>query len=120
MKRMRAALLGLVVVAAGCEGLYQRDITAVVTGPATLAVGQTVLLQCTLEYSDGTKSPLSPSLVGVVVWTSSNNEVATVDAFGGVTGVAPGTVTITATPAPFQTDGTRTPGSHTMTVQAAQ
>ena len=117
MKWMRTALLGVIAVAAGCEGIYQRDITAVVTGPSTLAVGSTVLLQCTLEYSDGSKSPLSPASASAVVWTSSNNSIATVDFFGAVTGVAPGSVTITATPAPFQTDGKRTAGTHAMTVQ---
>ena len=117
MKRLRTALLAFIAVAAGCEGIYQRDITAVVTGPATLAVGATVLLQCTLEYSDGSKNPLSPATATAVVWSSSNNAIATVDFFGAVTGVAPGSVTITATPAPFQTDGKRTAGTHTMTIQ---
>lgn len=117
MKSARAVLAGLLLFGAGCEGIYQRDITAVVTGPSTISVGQTVLLQCTLEYSDGSKSPLTPSLAGAVIWTSSNNAVATVDGFGGVTGVSAGTVTITATPSPFQTDGKRTPGNHSITVQ---
>ena len=117
MKTIRAALLVALAAAAGCESIYERDITAVVTGPATLAVGATVLLQCTLEYSDGSKNPLSPATASAVVWTSSNNNVATVDFFGVVAGVAPGSVTITATPAPFQTDGKRTPGSITITVQ---
>ena len=113
----RALLVTLVVAATGCEPIYERDITATVTGPATLAVGATVLLQCTLDYSDGTRSPLSPATASAVVWTSSNNAIATVDFFGGVTGVAPGSVTITATPAPFSTDGKRNPGTHAMTVQ---
>ena len=117
MRRMRAGLLALIAVAAGCEGIYQRDITAVVTGPATLAVGSTVLLQCTLQYSDGSSSPIAPSSAAAVVWSSSNTSIATVDFFGGVTGVAPGAVTITATPAPFSTDGKRNPGTHAMTIQ---
>ena len=113
----RALLVTLAVAATGCESIYQRDITASVTGPATVAVGATVLLQCTLDYSDGTRTPLSPATATAVVWTSSNNAIATVDFFGGVTGVAPGSVTITATPAPFSTDGKRNPGTHAMTVQ---
>ena len=113
----RALLVALLVAAAGCEAIYQRDITASVTGPATVAVGATVLLQCTLDYSDGTRSPLSPASASAVVWTSSNTAVATVDFFGGVTGVAPGSVTITVTPAPFSTDGKRNPATHAMTVQ---
>jgi uncharacterized protein YjdB len=113
----RALLFTLVIAAAGCEGIYQRDITATVTGPSTVAVGSTVLLQCVLEYSDGTKSPLSPASASAVFWTSSNNAVATVDFFGAVTGVAKGEATITATPAPFSTDGKKTPGTHTITVQ---
>ena len=110
-----AAILAAAV--ASCEGAYQRDITATVTGPSTVAVGSTVLLTVRLDYSDGASEILTPATAGAVIWTSSNNAIATVDGFGGVTCVSRGSATITATPSPFSTDGKRTPGTHTITVQ---
>lgn len=119
MKRCALVVLFAAVAAAACgPGKNNRDVTAVVTGPATVAVGATVLLTVRLDYSDGDSLTLGPSHAGTVIWTSSNNQVAIVDLFGVVTGVGPGTVTITATPA-STTSGTgkRTPGSHSLTVQ---
>jgi len=115
--RTRLLLLAAIVSAAGCEGIYQRDVTAVVTGPSTVAVGASVLLNVTLEFEDGKKDPLGPAGAGSVLWSTSNSAIATVDMFGVVTGVARGSVTITATPSPFITDGKRTPGTHNMTVE---
>jgi len=115
--RTRMCLLAAIVSAAGCEGIYQRDVRAVVTGPATVAVGASVLLNVTLEYEDGRKDPLGPAGAGSVIWSTSSSAIATVDVFGVVTGVAKGSVTITATPSPFVTDGKRTPGTHNMSVQ---
>lgn len=117
--RTRTALLALALFATGCEGIYQRDITAVVSGPSTVAVGASVLLTVTLQYEGGDSLVLGPGDAGSVNWTSSDTAIATVDFFGVVKGVAPGAVTITATPSSLTTDGTRTPGTHAMTVQAA-
>ncbi|MCM1029805.1 MAG: Ig-like domain-containing protein [Pseudoflavonifractor sp.] len=56
---------------------------------ATVEMGSTKTLTVTFTPSDATGNP--------VEWTSSNEEVATVDANGVVTPVAKGTATITAT-----------------------
>jgi uncharacterized protein YjdB len=119
MKTVRLYLLAIVLAgAAGCETLYTRDVTAVLTGASTVAVGATTQITCTLEYSDGEKLTLGPSHAGTVLWQTSNADVARVDIFGIVTGIAPGTATITATPSPYTTGtGKRTAGTHQITVQ---
>lgn len=112
------ALAGVCGAGAACETLYSRDVTAVISGPTTVAVGATVLLTVRLEYSDGAFVDLGPSHIGTVVWQSSNTAVATIDQAGVVTGVSKGSVTITATPHPTTTgSGKRTADTHDMTVQ---
>jgi len=61
--------------------------------PATLKVGQNVAITATGTYSDGSTQNLSTQ----VQWSSSNAQVAMVDATGKVTGESPGTATISAT-----------------------
>ncbi len=61
--------------------------------PTTLKVGQMVQITATGTFSDGS----TQNLTGQVQWSSSNPQVATVDANGNVTGKSPGTATITAT-----------------------
>lgn len=119
MKKVRLfAFAAVVIASSACETLYTRDVTAVLTGSSTVAVGATTPITCTLEYSDGEKLVLGPSHAGAVLWQTSNGDVARVDIFGIVTGIAPGTVTITATPAPTTTgSGKRTAGTHQITVQ---
>ena len=58
-----------------------------------MPVGSSLQLAAAGAYSDGSKAVLTSS----AVWTTSDGKVATVDANGLVTGVANGTVTITAT-----------------------
>ena len=65
---------------------------AVTPGSATVSVGGTQQLTATPLDADG--NPLSGR---TVTWVSSNTAVATVSASGLVTGVAPGSATITAT-----------------------
>jgi len=66
-----------------------------VTPPAaSVAVGDAVRLTA-IPQDDGTGTVRAPT----VTWTSSDPSVATVDATGLVTGVAPGSATITATAA---------------------
>lgn len=119
MAGMRPRLLlaaGLIIGSACTPGLYRRDVTASVSGPTSVQVGQTVQLNVTLQYSDGSSKLLSPSTSASVDWTTSNAAVATV-LRGTVTGVAPGTATITATPALTATGtGERIPGTHQITV----
>lgn len=54
---------------------------------AEVSVGKTLTLTCTIEPTDATNKEL--------VWSSSEETIATVDAQGVVTGVKAGTVTIT-------------------------
>lgn len=115
---MKALLFVALTLAAACgPGLYNRDVTAVLSGPATVAVGATVAITVRLDYSDGQSLTLGPSHVGTVIWSSSNTARATVDQFGIVTGVSPGAVTITATPTSTTSDGKRTAGTHQLIVQ---
>lgn len=54
---------------------------------AEVSIGKTLTLSCTIEPSNATNKEL--------IWSSSNETIATVDAQGVVTGVKAGTVTIT-------------------------
>lgn len=63
----------------------------VTPSPANVAVQQTIQLTATLKASDGTELTGRP-----VAWSSSNEAVATVNNNGRVTGVTPGTATVTA------------------------
>lgn len=59
---------------------------------ATLALGSTLALNAVGNFSDGTHQNIDV----VATWTSSATNIATVNSQGTVTGVADGTVTITA------------------------
>jgi hypothetical protein len=61
-------------------------------GGSALYVGTTVTHEAEARHGDGSLRPDAP-----VSWRSSNPSVASVDNFGNVTGVAPGTTTLTAT-----------------------
>ena len=61
-------------------------------------IGATVQMSATGNYSNGT----TQNLTGSVTWASSAPGVATISAGGLVTGVAPGTTTITATSGAIQ------------------
>lgn len=72
--------------------------------PTSLSISKTSDIM-TVGNTDTLTSTVSPSNATnqAVTWTSSDNAVATVDATGKLTAIAPGTVTITAT-----TDGNKT------------
>jgi uncharacterized protein YjdB len=59
----------------------------------TIAVGSTSNFRVTAQYNDGTSVPVGTA----VTWQSSDPTIATINSIGTITGVAPGTVTITAT-----------------------
>jgi uncharacterized protein YjdB len=65
----------------------------VTPNPASIPVGKTQNLAATGVYADGSTKIITAS----VVWSSSRPDAATVNAAGGVTGVALGDTTITAT-----------------------
>ena len=67
------------------------DSVAVTPGTATVAVGQSTPLAASVLDSSGAPLANVP-----VAWSSSDNTIATVAPTGTVTGVAPGSATITA------------------------
>ena len=90
------AILSLVVT--GCSdllgGLGEEGptVTSVTVAPtsASIDVGKTVTLTATVTYSDNSKD-------SDVRWSSSDESVVTVSSGGIVTGIAPGSVTVTST-----------------------
>ncbi|MDH4122143.1 MAG: Ig-like domain-containing protein [Deltaproteobacteria bacterium] len=75
---------------------------AVTSTRVNLPKGMKEQLTAMGSFSDGTTSDITAS----VTWTSSDNLVATVDAAGLVTAVAPGAVTLTATDTTTNVTGT--------------
>ena len=72
--------------------------TATLTGltlptSGIMAVGSTFNFRVTAQYSDGGSVPVGTA----VSWQSSDTSIATIDSAGAITGIAPGTTTITAT-----------------------
>ena len=77
-----------------CAGVTQ---LAIDQGPGSMAVGTTMQLTATATYYSGAKKDVT----GTAGWSSSNTSVATVQSVGSanpgmVSGVAPGSMTITA------------------------
>lgn len=116
--------LASAVVVTGCDDLltpsmYKRDVTAVINGPTSLVVGETVQLTVTLNFSDGESATWPRTINGVISrsdaadFTSSNPAVATVSTYLWVlTAISPGETTITATPTAGTTGtGKRIPGT---------
>ncbi|MSO55636.1 MAG: hypothetical protein EXQ55_01750 [Acidobacteria bacterium] len=116
MRSLLVVAIALVSLTA-CGREYGRDVTAHVTGPSTVRVGEVIQLAVTLRYSDGTSTPLQPSQSSGVVLESSNTSVLTVSVAGEVRGIAPGTATVTATPSVTSTGtGNRIAGTIAITV----
>lgn len=102
---------------AACGREYGRDVTAQVTGPATVRVGEVIQLAVTLAFSDGTSNLVQPSQTSSVDLESSNTSVLTVSVAGQVRGIAPGTAIVKATPSVTSTGtGKRTAGTIAITV----
>lgn len=92
----------LTLLFAGCGGGSSKSgsgsnnptLTSIaVSGPASMVTGTTGQFTATGTYSDGSSRTLGSS----VSWSSSAPGIATVDAMGKVTAVAPGPATISAT-----------------------
>ncbi len=101
MGRVTGVAVGTVTITGSSEGqmdtatvtIIPRPVTSVVVTPssADVVAGSTEQLSAETRASDGT------DLMRATTWMSSNTAVATVDANGLVTAVAPGSATITAT-----------------------
>jgi len=94
---------------AGCSGFFiNPSISSIYISPpsSTISVNNTVQLNATAIYSDGSQNPISGSSVG---WSSSDDTIATVTSPGGlVTGMATGTATITVSSQGVTATGTVT------------
>jgi uncharacterized protein YjdB len=81
-----------------CSGFFiSPSISSIFISPpsATINIANTVQLNATARYSDGSSNSIMGSSVG---WSSSETNIATVTSPGGlVTGVATGTASITCT-----------------------
>ncbi len=113
-----SAALGLVSCSLLEGEVHTRSVQARISGPSTMRVGESVLFEATLAYSDGSSDVVTPSRYGAVVWESSNRATAEVQSSSGlVRALARGTTNITATPAVTTTgSGTRTAATHILTV----
>jgi trimeric autotransporter adhesin len=114
-----AKTIGTATITASVEGrsatasvnVKSATVTSVAVTSGTVRVGSRVQLRATGTLNDGTTQTLTGSAVN---WSSSDQSKATVDADGNVTGVAVGTVTITAT-----NPASNMSGSATVTVASA-
>lgn len=88
--RLLASFLFLFAV--GCNGFFVNPtLTSVTVGPsATIDQNGTVQMSAVGTYNDGSTSTLSD-----VFWSSSETSVASVSTSGLVTGISPGSTTIT-------------------------
>ena len=84
----------------------------VTPNPGTVAAGTSLQFAATANMSDSTTRNITTS----VRWTTSNYHFATVTSGGFANGVAPGTVTVTAT---YNQGGTAVSGGASLTVTSA-
>jgi Big-like domain-containing protein len=93
-----SALFMLLAIAAACGGFFvDPTLTAIAITPATPSVVQTKTQQLTAtgSYDDGSVSNISSK----VSWSSSDSSTVSVTGTGLVTGISPGSATITASSA---------------------
>jgi uncharacterized lipoprotein YajG len=103
---LMSLLVGLTVleILTACTRQPSRSyVTAIVTGPSSVRVGESAQLSITLRFDDGRTDSLAPSQITSTMIRSSNTSVLTVSPSGEVRGIAPGTVTVTVVPS--TTDG---------------
>jgi len=99
-----ARKVGLAVVTAACDGVATT--AKVFVTAATVATASVTVSPTTANVNTGKTAQLSATALDAngnalsgrtFTWASSNQQVGTVSATGLVTGVAPGTITVTAT-----------------------
>jgi trimeric autotransporter adhesin len=103
--RLAGALVALatLAVAVSCKGFFVNPTVSTITvDPPTpsVSVGATQQMSASATFSDGSGSSLKggTSCTGnTVCWSSSDMTIATITTGGLLTGVAPGTASITAT-----------------------
>ncbi len=86
----------LLVALSGCAGFFvDPTLTSIVIAPTTPSIAQNATLQMTAagSFDDGTTKKLTSS----VSWSTSDNRVVGISDRGVVTGVSPGTASVTAT-----------------------
>jgi hypothetical protein len=88
-----ATLLTL-ALSVGCHGFFTNPtLTAIAVGPqATINQGTQVQMTAVGTYNDGTENTIQSG----VNWSTSDQTIATINTGGLVTGVSPGSATITA------------------------
>lgn len=93
-------LLCLGIALVGCGNPSGLDSIQVSPATQSLAVGQTAQLSVVGTYGNA-KRPSTQNVTTLVTWSSSVPSVATVDAHGLITAVAPGNTNITASTTAF-------------------
>lgn len=93
-------LLSFACALVGCSNPQGLDSIAVSPTSQSLTVGQTVQLTATGTFGNA-KKPTTQNITSAVTWSSTLPSVATVNASGLVTAVAPGTAAITASSTAF-------------------
>ena len=119
LKRSGLPLLVLSIVLWGCVScgfFVAQQVTSLQVNPPTASVqtGNSLSLTATAVNNDGSRGTATN-----VNWTSSNPQIATVSTAGMVTGVSPGTATITATSGTLSGAATVTVGSTSSSVTIA-
>ena len=90
----RALVLALLAAACGSDSTGPQAVASVQVSPASLQVQAGAAVPLTAIPRDASGNELTGR---AIAWTSGNTAVATVSTAGAVSGVSPGTTTITAT-----------------------
>lgn len=91
-----AGVLLIWLLAASCEEPLTRGPDAVAVSVLLVGPDTTVAVQQTLSLTAVAQGPEGAPIAGAAIaWTSNDPAVATIDDRGTVTGIAPGTVTVT-------------------------
>ena len=90
-------LVGLTLMLAGCGSNTQVATITITPSIQSLAAGQTAQFTATGTIPHGTRHPASTQdVTSQVTWSSSSNDIATINASGLATAVSTGNATITA------------------------